>query len=92
MYWYLSIISSEIFFFPIVGSCHFDSVYLSEQGCEGPWVFCDAKRGPRAKTLLYGEVIVVCSDIHTEHTNTLCGQSVEFFMLNLVVHIVTTRF
>ena len=26
--------------------------------------------------MLYGEIIV-CSDIHTEHIHTLCGQNVE---------------
>ena len=28
--------------------------------------------------MLYREIIAVCSQIHTEHTNTLCGQNVEF--------------
>jgi hypothetical protein len=27
--------------------------------------------------MLYREIIAVCSQIHTEHTNTLCGQNVE---------------
>ena len=27
--------------------------------------------------MLYGEIIAVCSQIHTKHTNTLCGQNVE---------------
>jgi hypothetical protein len=27
--------------------------------------------------MLYGEIIAVCSEIHTKHTNTLCGQNVE---------------
>jgi hypothetical protein len=34
--------------------------------------------------MLYSEIIAVCSEIHTKHTN------VEFFNLNLVVRIVTT--
>jgi hypothetical protein len=29
--------------------------------------------------MLYREIIAVCSEIHTKHTNTLCGQNVEFF-------------
>ena len=42
--------------------------------------------------MLYREIIAVCSEIHTKHINTLCGQNVEFVnVLNLVVHIVTTR-
>jgi len=28
--------------------------------------------------MLYREIIAVYSDIHTEHTNSLCGQNVEF--------------
>jgi len=27
--------------------------------------------------MLYREIIAVCSEIHTEHMNTLCGQNVE---------------
>jgi hypothetical protein len=26
--------------------------------------------------MLYGEIIAVCSEIHTKHINTLCGQNV----------------
>jgi hypothetical protein len=28
--------------------------------------------------MLHREIIAVCSEIHTKHTNTLCGQNVEF--------------
>ena len=28
--------------------------------------------------MLHREMIAVCSEIHTKHTNTLCGQNVEF--------------
>jgi len=27
--------------------------------------------------MLYGEIMTVCSEIHTKHINTLCGQKVE---------------
>jgi len=40
--------------------------------------------------MLHKEIIVVCSQIHTKHINTLCGQNVEFVCVKLVVHIVTT--
>jgi len=42
--------------------------------------------------MLYREIITVCSQIHTKHINTLCGQNVEFVNVELVVHtrIVTT--
>jgi hypothetical protein len=43
--------------------------------------------------MLYREIIAVCSQIHTKHINTLCGQNVELFNVKLVVHksIVTSR-
>jgi hypothetical protein len=28
--------------------------------------------------MLYSDIIAVCSEIHTKHINTLCGQNVEF--------------
>ena len=30
--------------------------------------------------MLYKEIIAVCSQIHTKHINTLCGQNVELFI------------
>jgi hypothetical protein len=32
--------------------------------------------------MLYSEIIAVCSQIHTKHINTLCGQTVEFVCVN----------
>ena len=29
--------------------------------------------------MLYREIITVCSEIHTKHINTLCGQNVDLF-------------
>jgi hypothetical protein len=40
--------------------------------------------------MLYREIIVVCSQIHTKHINTLFGQNVELLNVKLVVHVVTT--
>ena len=40
--------------------------------------------------MLYREIIAVCSQIHTKHINTLCGQNVELLNVKLAVHIVTT--
>jgi hypothetical protein len=40
--------------------------------------------------MLYREIMAVCSEIHTKHINTLCGQNVEFMNVKLVVHIATT--
>ena len=28
--------------------------------------------------MLYREIMAVCSEIHTKHINTVCGQNVEF--------------
>ena len=40
--------------------------------------------------MLYREIIAVCSQIHTKHINTLCGQNVELLVVKLVVHTLTT--
>ena len=40
--------------------------------------------------MLYREIIAVCSQIHTKHINTVCGQNVEFVNVKLVVHKLTT--
>ena len=40
--------------------------------------------------MLYREIMAVCSEIHTKHINTLCGQNVELLNVKLAVHIVTT--
>jgi len=34
--------------------------------------------------------MAVCSEIHTKHINTLCGQNVELLNVKLAVRIVTT--
>ena len=39
---------------------------------------------------MYREIIAVCSQIHTKHINTLCGQNVEVLNVQLAVYIVTT--
>jgi len=39
--------------------------------------------------MLYREIMAVCSEIHTKHINTVCGQNVELCNVNLAVHIVT---
>jgi len=35
--------------------------------------------------MLYKEIMAVCSQIHTKHINTLCGQNVELLNVKLVV-------
>jgi len=40
--------------------------------------------------MLYREIFAVCSEIHTKHINTLCGQNVEMLNVKLAVYILTT--
>jgi len=42
--------------------------------------------------MLYREIMAVCSEIHTKHINTVCGQNVGFVNVKPggTVHIVTT--
>jgi len=40
--------------------------------------------------MLYREIMALCSQIHTERINTVCGQNVELLNVKLAVHIVTT--
>ena len=35
--------------------------------------------------MLYREVMAVCSEIHTKHINTVCGQNVELLKVKLAV-------
>jgi len=41
--------------------------------------------------MVHREIMAVCSQIHTKHINTLCGQNVELLNVKPVVHIVTTE-
>ena len=40
--------------------------------------------------MLYREIIAVCSEIHSEYLNVLCGQNVELLNVKLAIHILTT--
>ena len=40
--------------------------------------------------MLCREIMAACSEIHTKHINTVCGQKVELLNVKLAVHIVTT--
>ena len=37
--------------------------------------------------MLYREIMAVCSEFHTKHINTLCGQNVELLNVKLAVHL-----
>jgi len=43
-----------------------------------------------SQLMLYREIIGVCSEIHTKHINTVCGQNVELLNVKPAVHIITT--
>ena len=43
-----------------------------------------------SQLILYRELMAVCSEFHTKHINTVCGQNVELLNVKLVVHNVTT--
>jgi len=34
--------------------------------------------------MLYREIIAVCSEIHTKHINTVCGQDLRYLNIKLV--------
>jgi len=40
--------------------------------------------------MIYREIIALCSEIHRNPLNTLCGQNLGLLNAKLVVHIVTT--
>ena len=40
--------------------------------------------------MLYRLKFAVCSNIHTKHKNTVCGQNVELLNVKLAVYILTT--
>ena len=52
------------------------------------WVASDVLYCSFTQSLLYGyrERCDVCSEIHTKHVNTLCGQNVEFVNDELAIH------
>jgi uncharacterized membrane protein len=35
-----------------------------------------------SQLMLYREIMAVCSEIHTKHINTVCGQNVELLNVN----------
>jgi len=65
------------------------------------WRYIKIQSVPRSKhsvsviktsqLMLYREIIAVCSQIHTKHINTLCGQNVELLNVKLAVYKATTE-
>ena len=41
--------------------------------------------------MLYSEIIAVCSQIHTKHINTVCGQNVVLLNVKLVACKITIK-
>ena len=65
----------------------------------GSEVYLRIQSAPRSKhtasllysqLMLYREIMAVCSEIHTKHINTLCGQNVELLNVKVALRIVTT--
>jgi len=60
------------------------------------WRYVKIQSVPRSKhsvsviktsqLMLYREIIAVCSQIHTKHINTLCGQNGELLNVKLAVY------
>jgi hypothetical protein len=49
-------------------------------------------RNSISKTALlmpYGKILVINCENHMKYTNKMCGQTADFSVLNLVIHIVT---
>jgi hypothetical protein len=46
--------------------------------------------GYKNQSMLYREIIAVCYQIHTKHTNPVWGQNVEMLNVKLVVYLVPT--
>ena len=44
-----------------------------------------------SQLMLYRNIIAACSQIHTKHINTLCGQKVELLNVKLAVHTVNLK-
>ena len=42
-----------------------------------------------SQLMLYRKIMAVCSETHTKHINTVCGQNVELLNVKLAVRIVT---
>jgi hypothetical protein len=40
--------------------------------------------------MLYREIMAVCSEIHTKHIHTVCGQNVDLLNVKLAVYKETT--
>ena len=76
----------------VIGEDNLNYIYI--------YIYIYIKSVPRSKhfvsivktsqLMLYREIIAVCSQIHTKHIITLCGQNVELLNVKLAVHIVIT--
>ena len=69
------------------GILRLTELYLTQSVPRSKHCVCVIKT---SQLMLYREIMAVCSEIHTKHINTVCGQNVELLNVKLVVHIVTT--
>ena len=64
-----------------------DMLVITNYALKGRDLYTKTQSVPRSKhsiwviqtsqLMLYREIVAVCSEIHTKHINTLCGQNVE---------------
>jgi len=76
-----------------VGGWRKAETHLHDTQTPGPYRAVNTLRlgYTKSQLMLYREIIAVCSEIHTKHINTLCGQNVELLNVKLAIYIVTTR-
>jgi len=41
--------------------------------------------------IVYTEIIIVCCENYTEHTNVLCERNAQFFIVRKVAHTIISR-
>ena len=69
---YLKSVPRHTFF--ILDTYHPDTLYLCEQGCEDPWLFCEAKRGSESKNVL-GNAALTGRCLNGDVLCPVCGTS-----------------
>jgi hypothetical protein len=55
---------------------------LNSVALVGEWTIPTVSTTKPNRLMLFGETVAVYWENHTEHTNTLCGQNIEFWYVN----------
>jgi hypothetical protein len=87
--------------FLILDTCHPDTLYLREQGCENPWLFFETRSGPWAKTfekhcslstpqvkcsLLWQAASYVSATLLQVHTWNFMNEHLKFAIASFLLH------